>query len=108
MLVDLGRSVRKRVRIVEEGMRERQLDEGGFGIDAAHELAERLVHSEIVVRPEKAALVQVPAKRARLLLAQLHVSVPGDEEHRVVPEVRIGGGDDRLLLLPHAHLAPRA
>ena len=85
-----------------------ELDERSFGIDAAHQLAEGLVHSEIVVRPEESSLIEIPPEGPRFFLGQLHVAVARHEEHGVIPEIRIGGGDHRLLFLAHADLAAGA
>src|SRR6266850_5368927 len=59
VLVDLGRARGKGARVAEDRVVEGKLGEGSLGVEPLHQLAEGLVHSEIVIGPEEPARIQV-------------------------------------------------
>src|SRR6266496_2010117 len=98
VLVDLGQSTRKLVKLVKNRVRERKLDQRIVGEQTLHLAPERRLDPKVVIHPQEAAGGEIAPQVRELGARELHVSMAAGEHEGVLEEARGAGLGHRLVI----------
>src|SRR5437867_4783555 len=97
VLVDLGQSTRKLVKLVKNRVREGKLEQRIVGEQTFHLAPERRLDPEVVIHPEETAGGEIAPQVRKLGAGELHVPVAASEHEGVLEEARGAGLGHRVV-----------
>ena len=95
--VDLGDPAGKVVDEMVNRMIERNFDQRVVWKESRQLSPDRYVHAVVVIGMQESALLQVAPKHRQVLVAPMHVAVPGHIDVGDIPEIIVPQGDDLFL-----------